>query len=120
MVRSGYNPRTFIERSPRLAEALSLIETGFFSFGEPDRYRDVVNNLTYSDPYLVCADFDAYVAAEAAAAALYTNPLEWSRRALLNIIGGARFSSDETIRQYAQEIWNLKSVRIDPNMMPAD
>lgn len=120
MVRAGYSPRTFIERSARLAEALSLIETGFFSFGERDRYRDVVNNLTYHDPYLVCADFDAYVAAEAAAADLYTNPLEWSRRALLNIIGGARFSSDETIRQYADEIWNLKPVRIDPNMMPSD
>ncbi|MCG5052651.1 MAG: glycogen/starch/alpha-glucan phosphorylase [Myxococcales bacterium] len=121
LVRSGYRPGPFIEASPRLSEALAMIESGFFSFGEPQRYKPVVDNLRYHDPFLVCADFDAYVAAEAAAATLYRNPLEWSRRALMNIVGGARFSSDETIRQYANEIWNLKPVRVDPSVLtPTD
>jgi glycogen phosphorylase len=118
LVRAGYRPQAFIERSPRLSEALGLIESGFFSFGERDRFKALVDNLTYHDPYLVCADFDAYVQAEAAAAKLYSDPLEWSRRALMNIIGGAKFSSDETIRQYAEDIWSLKPVRIDPSTVP--
>jgi glycogen phosphorylase len=117
MVRKGYHPAPFIEASPRLAEALSLIESGFFSLGEPNRFRDVINNLRHHDPFLVCADFEAYVAAEAAAAELYGNPLEWSRKALLNIAGSSRFSSDETIRQYAQDIWNLKPVRVDTSSL---
>ena len=60
---------------------------------------------------MVCADFDAYVATEARAAAAYGDRAAWSRMALHNIIGGSRFSSDATIRQYAKEIWGLESVR---------
>ena len=110
---SGYDPRTYIDRSPVLGEALALIESGFFSFGEPDRFKPILDSLRTVDPYLVCADFDAYVATEARAAAVYRDPLEWSRRALFNIAGASRFSSDETIRQYASEIWGLQPVAVD-------
>ena len=76
----GYDPRAFIDRSPALREALALIESGFFSLGEPDRYRPVLDSLRYEDRYLVCADFDAYVAAEARAAEAYRDRIDWSRR----------------------------------------
>jgi len=109
----GYDPRQYIARSPALAEALALIESGFFSFGEKDRFKDIVDNLQGHDPYMVCADFDDYVATEARAAELYRDPIEWSRRALHNIAGASRFSSDETIRQYAAEIWQLSPVSVD-------
>jgi starch phosphorylase len=108
---NGYRPASAIAASPQLEEVLSLIASGFFSLGDRDRYRPVLDNLRYHDPYMVCADFDAYVACEARAAAAYANPTDWSRRALANIIGGSRFSSDATIRQYAKEIWGLESVR---------
>ena len=62
---------------------------------------------------MVCADFDAYVACEARAAAAYTDTRDWSRRALFNIAGASRFSSDATIRQYAAEIWSLQPVKTD-------
>jgi starch phosphorylase len=65
------------------------------------------------DPFMVCADFDAYVAAEAAAAQAYTDRRGWARKALFNIAGSARFSSDETVRQYASEIWKIHSVPVD-------
>ena len=92
---------------------LALIESGFFSFGEPDRFRPILDSLRYHDPYMVCADFDDYVATEARAAEAYRDPLDWSRRALLNIAGASRFSSDETIRQYASEIWGLQPVAVE-------
>ena len=60
---------------------------------------------------MVCADFDAYVAARGARRRRLRRPRDWSRTALHNIIGGSRFSSDATIRQYAKEIWGLESVR---------
>ena len=66
------------------------------------------------------ADFDAYVATEARAAALYRDPIEWSRRALFNIAGASRFSSDETIRQYAAEIWGLQPVTVDLKSLPGE
>jgi starch phosphorylase len=114
----GYHPGAFIERSPALREALVLIDSGFFSFGDPWRYREAVSSLRHVDRYLVCADFDAYVAAEARAADVYRDQIEWNRRALFNISGASRFSADDTIRQYAAEIWGLHPVAVDLGPQP--
>jgi starch phosphorylase len=111
--RGGYDPRPYIERSPQLRDSLALLESGFFSFGEPGRYADLVRQLRAEDRYLVCADFEAYLATEALAAEVYRDPLEWSRRAALNIAGASRFSADDTIRQYAEEIWGVRPVDVD-------
>jgi starch phosphorylase len=110
---AGYDPRTFIAGSTALAEVLDLIAGGFFSLGEIDRFKPIISNMRYHDPYMVCADFDAYVAAEARAAQAFRDPRDWSRRALHNIVGGARFSSDETVRRYANEIWHIQAEKTD-------
>ena len=60
--------------APTLAEVLALIESGFFSFGEPERFRPILDSLRDHDPYMVCADFDDYVAAEARAAERLPRP----------------------------------------------
>ncbi|HVZ32821.1 MAG TPA: glycogen/starch/alpha-glucan phosphorylase, partial [Polyangiaceae bacterium] len=60
-----------------------------------------------------CADFEEFVAAEARAARAYQNPRDWARQSLLNIVGASSFSSDNTIRQYANEIWNIAPVKTD-------
>lgn len=111
--QSGYHPGAFIERSQALREVIELIESGFFSPGDPERFRDITENLRQIDPYMVCADFDDYVRAERQVAIDYENQKEWSRRALLNIAGCGRFSSDETIRQYADEIWRIEPVAVE-------
>jgi glycogen phosphorylase len=111
--QAGYDPAKAIAASPRLADVLSLIESGFFSFGEPERFRPILDGLRYNDPYMVCADFEDFVATEARAAEVYRDPLDWSRRAVFNIAGASRFSSDETIRQYASEIWGLQPVAVE-------
>jgi glycogen phosphorylase len=110
---SGYNPATFIERSPMLREVLELIESGFFSPGEPERFRDITQNLRFQDPYMVCADFDDYVRAERQVAIDYEDQQTWTQKALLNIAGSGKFSSDETIRQYAAEIWRISPVQVN-------
>jgi starch phosphorylase len=112
-LRPYYFPGDHIAKDPVLGEVLSLLEAGFFSFGDVDRYRPIVDQLRYQDPYMVCADFSAYVAAEAAAAAAYRDPMDWSRRALRNIVGARKFSSDATVRQYAREIWGISPVKVD-------
>jgi starch phosphorylase len=117
---AGYDPGAFISESPALREVLDLIESGFFSFGDPDRFRPILDSLRHHDPYLICADFEAYVAAEAQAAEAFRDPLDWSRQALFNIAGASRFSADETIRQYAAEIWGLKPVPVDLALVPTE
>lgn len=64
----------------------------------------IVERLRVHDPYMVCPDVEAYLAAEAEAASEYRKPREWSRRVLHNIAGASAFSSDDTV-QYADEIW---------------
>jgi starch phosphorylase len=118
--RDGYDPRACIAASPALNEALAMIEAGFFSFGEPERYRSILDSLRLEDRYMVCADFEGFVAAEARAAQSYRTPLEWSRRCLLNIAGASRFSADDTIRRYADEIWALHPVHVDPSLLGRD
>jgi starch phosphorylase len=111
--RDGYDPRVHVERSPGLRGALDLIASGFFSLGERERFRPIVDSLLHEDRYFVCADFDGYVAAEARAGDLYRDPLDWSRRALLNIAGASRFSADDTVRAYATDIWGIHPVAVD-------
>jgi starch phosphorylase len=114
---AGYEPEAYIARSPGLRQALALIESGFFSLGDPARFAPIIEKLRTHDPYMVCADFDDYVATEDRAALAYEDKIVWSRMALHNIAGASRFSSDATIRQYATEIWNLSSVPVDPHVL---
>ena len=87
----------------------SSIDSGFFSLGERDRYRPILDGLRNHDPYMVCADFDGYVAAEASAARASTATRATGRAARSSTSrASSRFSSDETIRQYAAEIWGLQ------------
>jgi len=116
----GHDPRVYIEKSQDLSNALALIESGFFSLGEPGRYAPILDQLRGEDRYLVCADFDAYVAAETRAAEVYRDPVVWARLALLNIAGASRFSADDTIREYAQKIWGLRSVPVDLGLVERD
>jgi starch phosphorylase len=110
---SGYHPQSYIDCSPRLREAVELLESGFFSPGDPGLFHPITHSLRHHDPFMVCADFEAYRAAEWQAVSDYTDRRAWSRRALLNIAGCSRFSSDVTIRQYADEIWDVSPVTID-------
>jgi starch phosphorylase len=109
----GYDPMRYINQSPVLAEAIELIASGFFSLGDKDRFKAIVDNLRYNDHYMLCADFDAYLGAQELAARVYRDQRDWSRRSLFNIIGASAFSSDNTIRQYAREIWHIEPVKTD-------
>jgi glycogen phosphorylase len=111
--RDGYDPVTYIEQSPLLQMALELLASGYFNPSEPRLYEPVLQSLCTHDSYMVCADFDAYFAAQELAAAAYQNRRGWSQKALMNIAGSARFSSDETIRAYANEIWRVRPTPVD-------
>jgi starch phosphorylase len=110
--RRGYNPSEFIAKSPALKDALRMIESGFFSLGDPNRFLGITEHLRKYDTYLVCADFDDFMVTEARAAHAFLNPNEWARMALLNIAGASRFSSDHTIQQYAEEIWDIHPLKV--------
>jgi starch phosphorylase len=114
---NGYRPAEYIERSPVLKEAVALIESGFFSYGERNRFRPIVDYLRERDPFMICADFDSFVECEARAAQLYRDPPAWARCSVLNIAGASHFSSDDTIRAYASDIWGIEPLKVDVRML---
>ena len=103
----GYEPRRHYEQDLRLRSVLDAIARGDFSPGEPERYRTLVDSLLYRDPYLLLADFTAYVAEQERVDALFRTPEAWADKAIRNIAGMGAFSSDRTIRDYARMIWNV-------------
>jgi starch phosphorylase len=107
LVRSGYRPRSYYERSPLLREVLDGLLDGRFTKGDKDTLAPLVNDLLNSDRYFVLADFDAYAAAQAEAGAAFGDIARWSRMSLLNTARSGKFSSDRTIRQYSSDIWKL-------------
>ncbi|MBP6676699.1 MAG: glycogen/starch/alpha-glucan phosphorylase [Vitreoscilla sp.] len=101
----GYDPRWYVEENRQLQQVLDAITHGHFSHGEPDRYRSLVQPLLQHDPYMLMADFAAYVRTQAEVDALYEQPAAWTERAIRNVAGMGRFSTDRTIGEYVQKVW---------------
>ncbi len=91
--------------SESLTDVLDIIGSGFFSADDRGRYRELVEAIRGADPFMVAADFDAYLAAQLRAATLYRDPSSWRRTAVLNSAGMGWFSSDRSIAEYATGIW---------------
>jgi len=105
---AGHHPLTHYEGNPTLKAVLDAIEGGGFSPDEPTRYNTLVNSLVWGgDHYLLMADFASYLEAQAQVDALYRQPAQWARKALLNVAGMGTFSSDRTIGEYARSIWHV-------------
>jgi starch phosphorylase len=109
--RPDYQPRRELDANPELKSTLELIESGFFSPGRPDDAKPVVSRLlSDGEPFLVLADFAAYALAQDQVDALYVLEDEWSQKAIVNCLNMGYFSSDRSIREYADRIWAVKPV----------
>ncbi|HEU4709164.1 MAG TPA: glycogen/starch/alpha-glucan phosphorylase, partial [Methylophilaceae bacterium] len=109
--RQGYNPRDHYNANEELRQVLDMIGNGYFNIDEPDRYKPIFDALlNKGDQYMLLADYENYVATQEAVGRLYQDQEEWSRRAILNVAHIGKFSSDRTIRQYAENIWKVAPV----------
>jgi glycogen phosphorylase len=107
----GYDPRLYVETNRQLQQVLDAIGSGVFSWGDPDRYRTLVQPLLQHDPYLLMADFEAYLSAQGEVDALFEQPAAWAECALRNIAGMGSFSTDRTIADYVQQVWAMPASR---------
>ena len=114
--KQGLDATDVIRRSPRLARAIDAIASGLFSPGEPGRFEPIAHALRHLDHYMVSADFDSYYEAQRGVDARWRTAPAWTRASILNVARMAWFSSDRTIREYADDIWN---VPVGPIQAPA-
>ncbi len=112
--RQGYSAWDYYHGNEALKQVLDMIGNGFFSVDEPARYRQIFDSLTrQNDHYLLLADYTSYITTQDMAGLLYQDKEEWTRRAILNVANMGKFSSDRTIKEYAENVWGVKSVKFD-------
>ncbi len=107
--RSGdYDANQHYEANPNLKRVLDAIAGDQFSAQESGIFKPLVDSiLSGGDPYLIAADFQAYVDAQKRASRKYRSTKEWTRAAILNVARMGYFSSDRTVQEYADEIWGI-------------
>ena len=105
--RTGYHPEAFLASDDEARAVLAFIQKGW----NRHSFEDLYNNLAYSDPYMVLADFRSYRDAQARARALYAQPEVWNRMSLMNIANAGVFSADRSVQDYNRDIWGTRPVR---------
>jgi glycogen phosphorylase len=110
--REGYRPGDYANANEELREVLNLIASGRFSRGDTQMFRPLVDNLLYSDPFLVLADYAAYVARQEDVSAAWQDTRRWTRMSILNTAYAGKFSSDRAIAEYCGHIWKIEPTPI--------
>jgi starch phosphorylase len=105
---SWYSPQWHYDHDDEIREALDLISSNHFSVNEPGVFAPLRDVLLHGDHFMHLADLRSYLEADERLRALYADPDAWARKAILNVAGSGKFSSDRTIAEYAKEIWDLK------------
>ncbi|MEM7222906.1 MAG: glycogen/starch/alpha-glucan phosphorylase [Pseudomonadota bacterium] len=109
MRSQGYNPWEFYESSHTVRRVLDAIRSDTFSPGSPGRFEWVFHALLYQgDEYFLLADLDSYVNCQDRSSEEYSNRESWVSKAIINVANMGKFSSDRTIREYANEIWGIQ------------
>src|SRR5271166_1016304 len=106
--RSGYNPRHYYECNPVLEEVIDQIAGGAFSAGDQQLFRPIVDSLLNHDPFLLLADYQAYLECQYKVDRAYLDQEHWTRMSILNTARMGKFSSDRSIREYARDIWHVQ------------
>ncbi len=111
--QNGYRPRTYYETNLELQEVIDLLASGYFSQGDRELFRPLIDNLLNHDPFLVMADFQSYIDCQRKVERAYHDAENWCRMSILNTARTGKFSADRSISEYCQEIWKVKAVPID-------
>ncbi|MFH0938721.1 MAG: glycogen/starch/alpha-glucan phosphorylase [Planctomycetota bacterium] len=109
-IQAGYNPRQVYESDAELRAVIDDLAQGRFSNGNTQLFRPILDAILERDVFMVLADFRAYMEAQERVDAAYQNVEQWTKSSILNVARLGYFSSDRTIKEYAQEIWNIKPV----------
>ena len=105
--RTGYDPKSYYYNNPRLRAAVDMINDGISGM----RFENIANTLINVDHYMSFADFEDYCNAQNKAAQLYKDSEKWQKMSLVNIAKAGIFSADRSVKDYAENIWNIKPIK---------
>jgi len=110
---NGYNPREYYQKNKELKIVIDRIANGYFSHGDKELFKPIIDSLMSQDQYMLFADYQAYIDCQEQVSQAYRDQDKWTRMSILNSARMAKFSSDRTIREYCEEIWKVKPVKIE-------
>jgi starch phosphorylase len=108
----GYRPWEIPEANRELKATLDLLGSGQFSRGYPGLFTPLLASLLGRDDYMLLADYQSYVDCQRAVDEAFRDPERWTRMAILNVARMGKFSSDRAIREYCDEIWQVKPISV--------
>lgn len=115
----GYNPVELFNSDQDIRKVLMQLINGYYSPKDPELFREIYDSLLHSrngeraDQYFILKDFRSYMEAQKQVEVAYRNEEGWARSAMLNVANAGKFSSDRTIKEYADEIWHLDRIKVD-------
>ena len=109
----GYNPREYYENNSELKAVIDSLAAGNFSQGNNELFQPLIDNLLNQDPFLLLADYQSYIECQDIVSQTYQDRENWTRMSILNVARMGKFSSDRSIQEYCEDIWNTKAVPIN-------
>jgi glycogen phosphorylase len=113
MSAEGYSPMKYYNSNLELKLAIDRIASGYFSHGDKDLFKPLLDVLMKYDPYFLFADYQSYIDCQQKASQAYRDQEHWTKMAILNVARMGKFSSDRSIREYCQDIWNIEPVKVE-------
>lgn len=113
LTERGYSPRRTYETIAPLRQVVDSISNGYFSNGDRDLYRPLVDSLLLRDEFFLLADYEAYITRQQEISVAFSDQQEWTRKSILNVARMGYFSSDRAISEYCSQIWDAKPVRVE-------
>lgn len=108
-----YNPHEYYQGIPQLKRVLDMIQYNYFNRNEPGIFKPIFDALVYQqDKYCLLADYASYIEAQRLADSIYRDRSLWVEKSIINTANSGKFSSDRTIKEYAEQIWHVHSVKV--------
>ncbi len=111
--RSGYRPLDYYNNNEELKSVIDLISSGYFSNGDRELFRPIVDSLLHDDQYMLFADYQDYIDCQERVDQLYRDRQAWTRMSILNTARMGKFSSDRSIMDYSRKIWDVKPFPVE-------
>lgn len=110
---SGYNAREYYHKNGELRRAVDAISNGYFCPSMPDLFKPITDALlNHGDPYMLLADYESYINMQEKVSTVFTDSEKWTSMSIYNVARMGKFSTDRTIREYAEEIWKIDPVTV--------
>jgi starch phosphorylase len=108
----GYKPTTYYHSDSELKQVIDRIASGYFSHGDRELFKPLIYSLLNHDDYMLLADYQAYIQCQEQVSQTYQDQEKWTKMSILNSARMGVFSSDRTIKEYCEEIWDVQPVKI--------